>query len=140
MQFDPENPIVKLCAGGMELEGAAKPDEAAAAFNQAWEQATNDFEKFIAAHYIARHQKSVADKLIWDKTSLQLALNIKEDGIEGTYPSLYLNIAKCYEDLNDFAQAKENYQNALTYTSFLGDDGYGNMIRAGIENGIRRVS
>ena len=140
MQFDPENPIIKLCAHGMELEGEGKADEASAAFQQAWEQAPNDFDKFIAAHYIARHQKTVADKLKWDETALQLALDIKEDGIEGTYPSLYLNIAKCYEDLNDFPNAKENYQTALSYTGFLLDDGYGNMIKAGIENGIGRVS
>ena len=41
----------------MELEGEAKPEEASAVFNQAWELALNDFDKFIAAHYIARHQK-----------------------------------------------------------------------------------
>ena len=124
----------------MELEGEGKPDEASAIFLLAWEQAANDFDKFIAAHYIARHQKTVDGKLQWDKTALELALIIKEDGIEGAYPSLYLNIAKCYEDLNDFAQAKENYQNALAYTGFLNDDGYGSMIKAGIENGIGRVS
>jgi len=140
MQFDPDNQIINLCAHGMELEGEGKPDEASAAFQQAWERAANDFDKFIAAHYIARHQKTVADKLTWDETALQLALKIKEEGIEGTYPSLYLNIAKCYEDLNDFAKAKENYHNALSYTGFLLDDGYGNMIKAGIENGIGRVS
>jgi tetratricopeptide (TPR) repeat protein len=140
MQFDPDNQIIQLCAHGMELEGEGRPDEASAAFQQAWEQAANDFDKFIAAHYIARHQQTVADKLKWDETALQLALNIKEDGIEGTFPSLYLNIAKCYEDLNDFAKAKENYQNALSYTDFLLDDGYGNMIKAGIEKGIGRVS
>jgi len=139
MQFDPENPIIKLCAHGMELEGEGMPDEASAVFLQAWKQANNDFDKFIAAHYIARHQKTVADKLNWDETALQMALNIKEDGIEGAYPSLYFNIAKCYEDLNDFAKAKENYQTALSYTSFLLDDGYGNMIRAGIDAGIERV-
>ncbi len=140
MQFDPENPIIKLCAQGMQLEGEGKPEEAAAIFQQAWEQAANDFDKFTCAHYIARHQKTVTDKLKWDETALRLALAIKEDGIEGTYPSLYLNIAKCYEDLNDFPSAKENYQNALSYAGFLPDDGYGNMIRAGIENGIGRVS
>jgi len=48
MQFDPENPIIKLCAHGMQLEGEGKPDEASATFLQAWEQAANDFEKFTA--------------------------------------------------------------------------------------------
>ncbi len=41
-------------------------------FQQAWNDATNDFEKFLAAHYIARHQKSVSDQLHWLETALQL--------------------------------------------------------------------
>ncbi|MFI5160558.1 MAG: hypothetical protein ACHQHN_04735 [Sphingobacteriales bacterium] len=140
MQFDHNNPVIKLCADGMQLEGEGKSAEAAAAFQQAWELAATDIEKFTSAHYMARHQNSVADKLKWDQTALQFALNINDEPIKETLPSLYLNIAKCYEDLNDFPNAKENYQNALSYTAFLGDDGYGSMIRAGIENGIGRVS
>jgi len=140
MLFDPENPIIKLCAQGMQLEGEAKRDEASAVFHQAWEQAANDFERFTAAHYIARHQDSVANKLKWDETALQLALGLNDDGIKRALPSLYLNIAKCYEDLNDFPKARENYQNALAYTGFLHEDGYSNMVRAGINAGIERVS
>ena len=140
MLFDPENPIIKLCARGMMLEGEAKPAEASALFHQAWEQAANDFEKFTAAHYIARHQQSVADKLKWDETALQLALKVDNPGMKGTYPSLYLNVAKCYEDLGDLAKAKENYLQALHYASSLPEDGYGNMIRAGVNKGIERVS
>jgi len=89
---------------------------------------------------VARHQDSVANKLKWDETALQLAFGLDDEGIKGALPSLYLNIAKCHEELNDFTKAKENYQNGLTYTSFLHEDGYGNMVRAGINAGIERVS
>jgi rifampin ADP-ribosylating transferase len=139
MQFDPNNKIVKLCTQGMDMEGKGNQDEASQYFLQAWNEATNDFEKFTAAHYVARHQKSVADKLKWDETALQLALKINDDAIKETYPSLYLNIAKCYEDLNDFDNAKKNYQLALSFTNLLPDNGYGNMIKGGIMNGIERV-
>ena len=139
MQFDPENPIVKLCGQGMLLEGEAKPEEASNLFMQAWEQAANDFERFIAAHYVARHQHDVAGKLKWDETALRLALNLKDEGIKGAYPSLYLNIAKCHEDLGNLVKAKENYESALMFADFLSDDGYGNMIKAGINNGLARV-
>jgi tetratricopeptide (TPR) repeat protein len=140
MLFDPENPIIKLCAQGMEMEGAGQPAEALKIFQQAWDEASNNLEKFSAAHYVARHQNSVADKLKWDQTALQLALDIKGDEIKGAYPSLYLNIAKCHEDLKDFEKAKQNYELALSHADFLHDDGYGNMIKAGITNGIARVS
>src|ERR1700679_3904832 len=136
MNFDPENPIIKLCGQGMLLEGDDNVSAAAELFMQAWNEASNDFEKFTAAHYVARHQNTVADKLRWDEVSLNLALNINDDGIKGAYPSLYLNVAKCHEDLKDFDKENENYQLALLYTGFLNDDGYGNMIRAGINNGI----
>jgi tetratricopeptide (TPR) repeat protein len=139
MQFDPDNPINKLCGQGMMLEGEGKVAEAAALFRQAWEEAINPMEKFTAAHYVARHQNNVTDKLRWDKTALNLALEVDHPEIKHVYPSLYLNIAKGYEDLKDFTLAKENYQLALHYTEFLPDDGYSNMIRSGINNGIIRI-
>jgi tetratricopeptide (TPR) repeat protein len=139
MQFDPENHVVKLCAQGMQSEGEGKPEEASELFIQAWNAAANDREKFTAAHYVARQQKSVADKLKWDQAALNLALKIGDEDIKGAYPSLYLNIAKCYEDLNEFDKAHENYQSALKFTTSLLDDGYGSMIRSGINKGIERV-
>lgn len=139
MQFEPDNKIVKLCAKGMDLEGEGKNEEAAKVFLQAWEQAGDDKEKFTAAHYVARHQKSVADKLAWDEIALDLALKIKDDSVKGAYPSLYLNIAKGYEDLKEFEKAIKNYETALTYTNFLHEDGYGKMIKGGVENGLERI-
>jgi rifampin ADP-ribosylating transferase len=139
MQFEPDNKIVKLCAKGMDMEGEGKNEEAEKVFLQAWEQASDDKEKFTAAHYVARHQKSVADKLAWDEIALDLALKIKDDSVKGAYPSLYLNIAKGYEDLKEFEKAIKNYETALTYTNFLHEDGYGKMIKGGVENGLERI-
>ena len=76
MEFNPNNNVVKLCAQGMEMEGKGKPGEAGSLFLQAWNEASNDFEKFTTAHYVARHQKSAADKLKWDETALQFALKL----------------------------------------------------------------
>ncbi len=139
MYLEPDNKIVKLCAGGMDLEGEGKNEEAAKVFLQAWEQAGDDKEKFTAAHYVARHQKSVADKLAWDEIALELALKINDDSIKGAYPSLYLNIAKGYEDLKEFEKATKNYETALNYIDFLHEDGYGKMIKGGVENGLERI-
>lgn len=140
MAFDPNNNVIKLCAQGMDIESKGNPEKANKIFLQAWNEATNDFEKFTAAHYVARHQKSVTDKLKWDKTALQLALKIDDDDVKGAFPSLYLNIAKCYEDLNDLDNAKKNYELALSFTSLLPDNGYGNMVKDGIMKGIERVT
>ena len=109
-------------------------------FLQAWNEAVTDSEKFTTAHYVARHQSSTEDKLKWDITALNFALKINNDSIWSTLSSLYLNIAKCYEDLNDLIAARKNYEAALLYQENLPADGYGQMIKSGIKSGLKRVS
>jgi tetratricopeptide (TPR) repeat protein len=123
MEFDPRNNIISLCVQGMGMEDKGKPEEASSIFLQAWNEATNDFEKFTAAYYVARHQKDVRDKLKWLETSLQFALKINDVTVKGAFPSLYLNIAKCYEDLSDFQNAKKNHELAISFTDKPSDSG-----------------
>lgn len=115
MEFSPSNNIVKLCLQGMGMEEANKPEEASKLFLQAWNEATIDFEKFLTAHYVARHQKNVIDELKWLETALQLALKINDDSVKSAFPSLYLKIGKCYDDLNDPDKAKKNYELAASF-------------------------
>jgi tetratricopeptide (TPR) repeat protein len=49
---------------------------------------------------------------------------MNDDNFKGSYTSLYLNIAKCYEDLNDLDNARKHYELALSFTDLLPDDGY----------------
>ena len=56
-QFDPNNKIIQLLLRGMGMEDSGKPEEASLLFLKAQSEATDDFEKFIAAYYVARHQK-----------------------------------------------------------------------------------
>lgn len=139
MEFNQDNKVIQLCTKGMEMEGRGQATEANNLFIEAWNLATTDVEKFTAAHYVARHQKSISDKLKWDQTALQHALQIDDKTIKETLPSLYLNIGKCYEDLDDFDNAKINYQAAFSFINFLSDNGYGNMIKTGIRNALERL-
>ena len=139
MEFNQDNKVVQLCAKGMELEGQRKLPEAIRHFDEAWDIASNDFEKFTAAHYVARHQNSISEKLNWDKLALAHALKIDDVGMKETLPSLYLNIGKCYEDLGDLESAKSNNQSALSFEIFLPENGYGKMIKAGISNALERI-
>ena len=107
MKFSPFNNVVKLCLQGMNMEEAGKPEAACTLFLQGWNEATNDFEKFLAAHYVARHQKTAAEKLHWLETTLQFALKVDDDAVKSAFPSLYWDMAKCYEDLNNHNKAKE---------------------------------
>ncbi len=139
MLFNPDNEIIKLCAEGMAAEGHGEMEKAKNLFLQAWEESRSDFEKFTVAHFVARHQETVSDKLKWDQTSLEMALKVKDENINGSFPSLYLNIGKCYEDLNELDLAKKNYQLADSYLDFLPEDGYGTMIKSGIIAGLARI-
>lgn len=139
MFFDTNNPIIKKCADGMMYEGIGQEAEARQSFLEAWEMASNDFEKCIAAHYIARQQGSPEKKLSWDQLALQHAHQVSDERVREGYPSLYLNIAKGYEDLEDPAQAQANYLLAQSYVQYLPDDGYGKMIKAGIAQGVERT-
>lgn len=123
MEFDPHNNVIKLCVQGMDAEEKGKPEEASKIFFQAWNEATNHFEKFTAAYYVARHQKNVRDKLKWLETSLQFALKINDVTVNGAFPSLYSNIAKCYEDLSDADNAKKNHELANSFTNNPSDNG-----------------
>ena len=139
MQFDPGNAINQLCARGMQLEGEGKPEEAAKLFSQAWDEASNEIEKLTAAHYVARHQKNISDKLKWDLITLKFANQIHSLEMHSLYPSLYLNIAKDYEDMGELDLASQHYQQGLKYTTHFAEDGYAKMITSGILKGIERI-
>lgn len=123
MAFDPNNHIVKLCIEGMNLEGEGKSAAAETVFLQAWNEASNDFERFIAAHHVARVQKPGLDKLKWSETALQLALKINDDNVSAAFPSLYSTVAKCYEDLGDVENAAKNYGLSRSFTGNPSDKG-----------------
>ncbi|MES2332538.1 MAG: NAD(+)--rifampin ADP-ribosyltransferase [Bacteroidota bacterium] len=123
MEFNPNNPVVKLCVEGIRLEEKGQPEEAGKIFIEAWNESANEFEKFIAAYYVARHQKTIPDKLKWLEASLQAALKTDSEGVKGALPSLYANIAKCNEDLHDFDNAKKNAALATAFTGKPTDKG-----------------
>lgn len=123
MEFNPNNNVIQLCIQGMAMEDKSEPEKASKIFLQAWNEATNDFEKFTAAYYVARHQQNVPDRLKWYETALQLALKINDHAVKAAYPSLYLNIAKCYEDLGDLDNAKKNHELAISSKKKPSDNG-----------------
>lgn len=123
MEFSPFNKIVKLCLQGMEMENQGNLEKASKLFLQSWDEASNDFEKFLTAHYVARHQKTVSDKLYWLETTLEFALKVNDNTVNSAFPLLYSNIAKCYEDLNNTEKAKENFDLAISYKYHPTDKG-----------------
>lgn len=114
MEFSPNNNVVKLCLQGMSMEDNNKNEEAGQLFLRAWNEATDNFERFLAAYYVARGQKNIADKLQWYETALQYTLNVNDVAAKSALPALYSNIAQCHEELGDTDNAKKNRDVALS--------------------------
>jgi len=123
IKFDPNNIVIKLCVMGMSLEDSGDMEEASSMFYKAWKEATNDYERFIAAYHLARQQKDVSDKLKWMERSLQYALNINDDNVKSAYSTLYENISLFYEELHDTDNAKRNYELSDLYKGVPTDKG-----------------
>lgn len=123
MEFSPGNPIVQLCLQGMAKADTGQPEEALQLFLKARKEATNDFEQFLAAYYVARHQKDTTDQLKWYHTALQAALLVNDEGVKSALPSLYTHIAQCYEALGDTDNAGKNRDLADSHRNSPSDKG-----------------
>lgn len=123
MEFSPNNKIIRLCIQGMDMEGEGRQEEASRLFLLAWNEATNEFEKFTAAYYVARHQENVSGRLEWLEKALHSALKINDITVTTAFPALYSNIAKCHEELGNLHNARKNRELAASFTAKPSDTG-----------------
>jgi len=123
MEFSPSNKIVKLCIQGIAMEENGDDEAALGLFLEAWKGSTNDFEKFLAAHFVARHQDDVGDRLKWHEAALQFALAVNNEASRSALPSLYANVAECYEEVNDLDNAEKYHDLAESFTGDPSDEG-----------------
>ena len=91
----------------MALEDQGNGNEALNIFLQAWEGASDDQERFLAAHYISRQQDSLSDQLSWLHKALELALSINDVTVKSAFPALYSKISACYSNLGNADKATE---------------------------------
>lgn len=123
MEFSPFNPIVKLCIQGMSMEEENKPEEAEKFFKQGWNKAENDFERFLAAYYIARNQKNPSERLQWFEAALQHALKVNDNTVKSAFYSLYSKIAECYQELSNTEKAEAYDTLAGSVKDKISDEG-----------------
>jgi len=104
------------------MERAGRIDEAQKLFMQAWNSSSNNYEKCIATHFVARHQNSPEDTLKWNIESLNRAKDAPQEKVKSYYPSLYLSIGISYENLGNHIKAKKYYDLAFEKISDLPTD------------------
>jgi tetratricopeptide (TPR) repeat protein len=139
VDVDPDNPVVKLCARGMQAECEGRNDIAQRLFEQAWAKRSDDYDACIAAHYLARHQDSSQDTLRWNQVALRHADAVGDERVRGFYPSLYLNLGHAHEQLGDPDQAARYYELAAQRTDELPEGSYADVVRDAIGRGQQRI-
>ena len=130
MDFDPENPVIALCAAGMAAEGV--PAEARMRFGQAWAARRDDYDAAIAAHYMARHQATTAATLHWNALAVTHFERILDERAQDLGASLYLNLADSLFTAGRLADADAAVARAAQHVQALPPDGYRQMIEQAI--------
>ena len=109
-------------------------------YQEAWEARTDDYEACIVAHYLARVQRTPDEVLNWNRESLRYADAVNDERVAGFYPSLYLNMGKAHEDLGKRDEARKFYGLAEGEAATLPEGKYGDMVRHGVAEGLKRLA
>ncbi len=123
MDFNPQDHVVRLCLQGMSLEAGNKADEAGKLFLRAWNDSTENWQRFLSAYFVAQHQAETADRLKWLETALQIALRINDDSVRSAFHRLYSAIGKCHEELGDSDEASKCFNLAKSSSDAPADQG-----------------
>jgi hypothetical protein len=129
----------------VELGRTGDAEEARSRLAELWEDAevqSNPLARCTLAHHAADLQPDLVDELSWDLRALEAADEITAErarshhaslDVAALYPSLHLNLGEDHRRLGDAAGARHHLDRARAYLDRLPDDGYGRMIRAGVD-------
>ncbi|WP_243744738.1 hypothetical protein [Streptomyces hainanensis] len=138
--MDPHNEVVGLCAAGMAAEAAGERARARELFERAWAAAGDDYERCVAAHYVARHQDTPAATLRWNEDCLRYADAVGDDRVAGFRASLHLNIARARRDLGDHEPARAHLALAAEHIPAVPEGEYRNWLRLAVADGRRAAA
>ena len=135
---DETNRVVRLCAEGMALEG--RPAEARRLFEQAWAARRDDFDAAVAAHFLARHQPTLAETLHWNTVAVRHAEQVADGRAAELLASLYLNLGDAQRNVGDLVGAAASAQRGASNLAALPPGGYRELIAFGIRRLEARVN
>lgn len=122
-------------------------EEARGRFLGLWAEIGEDgdpLHRCTLAHYMADTQDDPSDELAWDLRALSAAEELSDErvaevvrhegalAVRALYPSLHLNLAADYVKLDRPEAARTHLRRARGAADALGEDGYGDGIRAAI--------
>lgn len=129
-----------------------QPAAARELFAQIWDEIGGErgdpLHVCVLAHSMADVQDDVRQELLWDQRALAAADLLTEErvaqagvplSVAGLYPSLYLNLGECHRKLGELGRARECLERARAGIGALGDDGYGRLIKGGLDRLAQRL-
>ncbi|MEU2871958.1 hypothetical protein ABZ769_22545 [Streptomyces olivoreticuli] len=146
------DPMMAEIGRGIELSHSGKREDARHLFSGLWGQigATGDaLHRCALAHSMADVQDDPHEELLWDLRALEAADLITDEQVQhagvanpvaGFYPSLHLNLGDVYRRLGDLDCARDHLARGHAAVGELGDDGYGQMIKGGLDRLADRLS
>jgi tetratricopeptide (TPR) repeat protein len=143
-----DDPVLARISDALGLYNAGRRAEARDAFTQLWDELAggDPFHQCILAHYMADAQDDPEQELEWDWKALAAADRISRERpdaasltILSLYPSLHLNLSDVLHRTGKLDEARKHLKLAQESTDALADDGYGQMIRNGIERLAARL-
>ena len=119
------------------------------ALSDCW-QATTDADhaqRCVIAHYLADLQSSLDEEVAWDEAALSEHARVVDEDLlpvgiasaAGLAPSLHLNLGDGYLRQGRVEAAREQLAAGMKARSTLPTDGYGALIRSGLERLEQRV-
>ncbi|NGO06286.1 hypothetical protein G5C60_00945 [Streptomyces sp. HC44] len=146
------DPTIIRIGQAVQLGHSGEREAARRRFAEIWDEIGGEhgdpLQRCTLAHAMADVQDDVHEELIWDQRALAAAdlitdARVAQAGVSlpvaGLYPSLHLNLSECYRKLGDLDRAREHLQRAQETIGALGDDGYGQLIRDGLEQVAERL-
>ena len=121
----------------MAAEGT--PDEARRLFEQAWAARRDDFDAAVAAHFLARHQATLAETLHWNTLAVRHAEEVLDGRAAELLASLYLNLGDAQARVGDVVTAAASARRAAAHLAALPPGGYRELVAFGIRRLEARV-
>jgi len=145
------DPTMARVAEAVELGQTGRATEARELFAQIWAELGPDgdpLHRVTVAHHMADLQEDPHEELAWDLRALDAVDGVTDQraadaGATGPvaafYPSLHLNLGEDYRKIGDAEAARRHLELGQAAAGALPDDGYGQMIRGGLEGLAQRL-
>jgi hypothetical protein len=114
-----------------------------------WGTTTEDdhAQRCVLAHYLADLEPHLDDEVAWDERALAEYAHVGDDELtaagipsaSGMAPSLHLNLGEGYRRQGRRDEARAELDAGLASAHHLGEDGYGAMVRAGLDRLRQRL-